>query len=174
MANRKAVIIRYAFIEGIGCRSSRVFVLRGTDGAVLSASGSNDGDAYAGVDNRPAVLDPVGGKSNYVYGTHGAGFVNCYDYNSNPVWRTNVGVTVNSSIQYGDIFNSGKKALVVCDMAGGITFLNPANGNAYGQMLVKGGIEGTGMIADVNADGLNELLVTTLDGYVLCYRITRP
>jgi hypothetical protein len=30
------------------------------------------------------------------------------------------------------------------------------------------------MIADVNADGLNELLVTTLDGYVLCYRITRP
>jgi len=156
----------------IACRSSRVFVIQGTTGNVLSISGSNDGDVYAGVDNEPAILSMVSGSQNYVYGNH-AGFIRCCNPAGATVWQTSVGgATINSSIRYGDLFNTGIPVLVCCDMAGTVSILNPLNGAVIGSIYVKGGIEGTPYVGNVTGTGGNQLLVTTLDGWVYCFQVT--
>jgi len=157
----------------IACRSSRVFVIQGTTGNVLSASGSNDGDTYAGVDNEPAILAMVGGLQNYVYGNH-AGFIRCCNPAGYTIWQTYIGITVNSSIRYGDLFNTGISVLVCCDMGGTVTVLNPYDGAILGIIYLKGGIEGTPFLGNVTGTGGNQLLVTTLDGYCTCYQVTAP
>ncbi|VVC05059.1 Outer membrane protein assembly factor BamB [uncultured archaeon] len=155
----------------VASRSTRVFVLNALTGATEATSSSIDGDTYAGIDNEPVLIPQTNGIDNIVYGTH-SGFVYCINDTGETIWRKNLGVTINASIQYADIFNIGTSYLVVSDMGGAITILNPDNGATIGTFNVKGGIEGTPMIADVDGSGKNELLLTTLDGYVELFNVS--
>lgn len=154
----------------ISCRSAKVFIINAKTGLIIGQSPTNSGDAYAGVDNKPCILDPVGGTSAFVYATH-SGFIYCCDCTGELLWRTNIGITVNSSIQYGDVLNTGRKVLVVCDMGGCLTILDPLTGNILGTVGLRGGVEGTALISDVDNDGKTEVVVTTLDGWIMCYRL---
>jgi hypothetical protein len=155
----------------LGCRSSHVFILNGTNGATIAETSGNYGDTYAGVDNGAAIYNANGsGYLDFAYADH-AGFIYDNDQTGATIWRAFVGVTINSSIIYGDVFNTGGTELAVLDMAGAVTIMNPLTGAVYGSFNVRGGGEGTMLLASVLGDGQNELVITTLDGYVLCYKV---
>jgi hypothetical protein len=158
----------------VGCRSSHFFIIQGSTGVVLAETSGNYGDIYAGVDNGAAIYTPIGGYSNFAFADH-AGFIYDSNYQGIIQWRAYAGVTINSSIQYGDIFNNndGSAELVIVDMAGTVTISNPATGIPYGQFQIQGGGEGTSLIGHI-VDANNELVVSTLDGYIACYRIGGP
>jgi hypothetical protein len=110
---------------------------------VSATKAGNYGDTYAGVDNGAAIYAPVGGYSDFAYADH-AGFVYSSNYAGIIQWRAYLGVTINSSIQYADVFNNndGSAELVIVDMAGTVTIANPATGVPYGQFQIRGGGEG--------------------------------
>ena len=154
----------------VGCRSSHFFVINGTTGVVMAITAGNYGDTYAGVDNGAAITPPVGGYSTFTYADH-AGFVVNSNYLGQTQWKAYYGVTINSSIQIGDVFNNGGVELVIVDMSGTVTIANPTTGVPYGQINIQGGGEGTALIGHI-VDGQNEIVVTTVDGYVQCYKVT--
>ena len=160
----------------VGCRSSHVFVLQGATGATLAITSGNYGDTYAGVDNGVAIYNPAAGTGlrNFAYADH-AGFVHSSNPSGQTQWRAYLGVTINSSINYADIFNNGDGSaeLIILDMAGTVTISDPATGIPYGQFNVPGGGEGMALVGHI-VDSQNELVVTTLDGYVICYKIGGP
>lgn len=65
----------------------------------------------------------------------------------------------------------GKDEILVPDMMGTLTILNK-RGKEIGQVNVKGGIEGTPLVGDLDGDGKIEVFLTSLDGYARMFRFT--
>lgn len=154
----------------VGTEADYVCVLKGTDGTMLSRGPNVNG----WVDCAPCPF-PSGttGYYNFVDGAANGGIVYCYSPSSTVLWRTDVGYDVRACPQYQPVFNDGKSYIVIADMGGYLSVLDPTTGNIIGSAAFPGSIEGTPLIADVNGDGLLEIIVTCFNGYVYCVRLAR-
>jgi hypothetical protein len=151
-----------------GCRDGRVYSMNGTTKALDAKSTSFTTLPGNDIDSGTALYDNGNGTYNIV-SAGDAGFIVALDYNLNVLWRQATGLLFNSTPQI--IYVEEQQLIAVCDMAGAVTFLN-GSGTILSQFHVKGGIEGTPYIGDVNGDGFQEMLITTIDGNVFLYRIT--
>jgi hypothetical protein len=158
------------------------------DGTVYVVSGNRDGRVYSmngttkALDNKSTQFDALGGNAidagvtfyNNGDGTYNTvfnsdpGFIVMLDPEMNVVWRIVTRLLLNCSPQVATI--NGEQTIVVCDMAGGITFIS-ATGTMMSQIHVRGRIEGTPYIADIDGDGLTEMMVNTLDGKSYLFRL---
>lgn len=152
----------------VASRADKVFVVRGTDGQIVTTSATVGGN----VDDRPAIFDAVAGLRNFGFGDD-SGQATVSDSAGATVWRKFLGDTINSSPTYGDVDNDGNNEFVVCDMSGVVYVLDPKDGTLLGQFTVPGPIEGTPLLADINGDGLTEFVITNNNGYVQAYRMAR-
>jgi hypothetical protein len=151
-----------------GCRDGRVYSINGTTKVLDSKSTSFSSVSGNDIDAGVALYNNGNGTYNTISVGDG-GFIVCLDPNMNVLWRIATSLFYNSTPQIAYI--QGQQIIVVCDMAGSVSFIS-GNGSILSQFHVKGGIEGTPYIGDVNSDGFMEILITTLDGYVYLYKIS--
>lgn len=152
---------------GVAGGGGRVHVLRGTDGANLAQTIDSGGD----IDCQAAIYNAnAAGIRNFASGSD-AGIVFCSDPNGNLIWKNVIGNIINASPQYNDMDNDGQKELSVFDMSGRVTILEPTKGLALGIFTVPGAVEGTPLIADINVDGLLEVVIPNLVGSVQAYQL---
>ena len=151
-----------------GCRDGRVYSINGTTKALDAKSTSFGTLAGNDIDAGVALFDNGNGTFN-VISVGDAGFIVCLDYNMNVLWRIASGLLFNSTPQVAYI--QEQQVIIACDMAGAVTIIS-GTGTLLSQFHVKGGIEGTPYIGDVNGDGYQEMMITTLDGNVYLYRLT--
>lgn len=150
-----------------GCRDGRVYSVNGTTKALDSKSTAFTALGGDDIDSGVALYDTGFGTYNIIMGND-PGFVVSLDYNLNVLWRLSTGLLINST---PEIFYVGTTQLIALfDMAGGVTLIQ-GDGTILSQFHVKGGIEGTPYISDVNNDGYPEMLITTIDGNVFLYSI---
>lgn len=148
-------------------RSNRVHWVNGKTGVEKAHSI----DTLHDIDSRPAFFPAVDGQID-VLSAGDSGMAHRFRPDGTTVWRTMVvptGIEVNSSPLIFDVDGDGEVECIVCDMAGGICFLDE-QGRERGRMYPRGGVEGVPMVGDLDGDGRIELLLTTVDGYVQLYR----
>lgn len=146
----------------VACRSNRVHRLAGNTGAVTATSTDMQGD----LDARPAVL------ADGSYAVAGdAGFVYCLNPDASTRWRHQIGVGVNASPAVADLDQDGQQEILVADMSGTVTVLDPT-GQVVGALHLPGGIEGTPLVGDLDGDGHVEIVACTLDGYCQMWRFS--
>lgn len=127
------------------------------------------GEVETGETNsRATVFDYEPRKKAVVFGGL-AGFVYCLDGQANTMWRTYLAANMRGSTTIQDINLDGEYGILVPDMMGTLTILNK-HGKEIGQINMKGGIEGTPLVGDLDGDGKVEVFLTSLDGYVSMFR----
>lgn len=153
------------------CRSGKIFKIDIDTGAILAESG------------RPQYWQDVActavplKRSDdewmiYVGGRRGDfGAYECADMY--PVWKKNVTPdNINSSARFHDVTGDGNLDVIVADMTGTIHIFHE-DGSKIAEVNGKGAIEGIPLIADIDNDGKVEMVVTTTDGWVHCFRFLR-
>ena len=167
----------YADLDGDGTLE---YIINGRGGRTLYLDGVTGETKYTSTDwsvwatsetnSRATAFDYGPGKKAVVFGGL-AGFVYCLDGQANTLWRTYLAANMRGSTIVMDIDSDGEQEILVPDMMGTMTILNP-RGKEIGQIHVKGGIEGTPLVGDLDGDGKTEALLTSLDGYVSLIRFT--
>ncbi|MCX7902009.1 MAG: PQQ-binding-like beta-propeller repeat protein [Burkholderiaceae bacterium] len=149
-------------------RNSRLYLVNPDTGAVLAES-TTMGSWQFSERNSGAASYIRGGKELYFSGGDD-GTVYCFDNSLNVVWhRVLAPIMVNATPVL--VYLSGEPAIAVPDMRGTIHFLRAFDGANLGYVYVKGGVEGVPLIRDINGDGRLEMVVTTLEGYVVCFQL---
>lgn len=151
-----------------GCRDGRVYSINGATKAVDSVSSEFPALAGNDIDAGCALLPLPGGGFDVVMASD-PGWLACLDSGMNIKWRKMTGMLHNATPRVVP-FDTGQMILSF-DMGGGITAHDPG-GVLLGQYFVKGGIEGTPYVGDIDGDGKLEMLVTTLDGNVYLLKIS--
>jgi hypothetical protein len=150
-----------------GCRDGHTYLINGSTYSLDAKSAPLDGLAGNDIDSGCALM-PNGDGTYRALIANDPGFVACYDKDMNTLWRTFVGSLHNSTPSAHII--GGVYYFIVADMGGGVSFYTNT-GTLKTQFYVKGGIEGTMFIQDIDLDGKLEFLITSLDGYVRLIRL---
>jgi outer membrane protein assembly factor BamB len=108
----------------------------------------------------------VGGDSGSVY---------CFDNNLNTMWAQPAAPTaINSSPVIHNVTGKNNElAVLLADMRGTVHCYDVATGKSIGKLYHKGGIEGYPYYGDIDGDGKIELITTTTDGIVTCWRFLK-
>jgi hypothetical protein len=151
-----------------GNRDGRVYTMDGVTKTVDQKSTQFDALGGNAIDAGIALYDNGDSTYNSVMNSD-PGFIIMLDPELNVVWRIVTRLLLNCTPQVAMI--NGQQIIVVCDMAGGITFISGL-GTQLSQIHVRGRIEGTPYIADIDGDGVTEMMVNTLDGKSYLFKLT--
>ncbi|MBT2584248.1 PQQ-binding-like beta-propeller repeat protein [Planococcus sp. ISL-109] len=154
----------------INGRGGRTLYLDGVTGETKYKSTDWSVWATSETNSRATVFDYETDKKAVVFGGL-AGFVYCLDGQANTIWRTYLSANMRGSTNILDVNLDGEYEILVPDMMGTLTILNK-HGKEVGQINVKGGIEGTPLVGDLDGDGKIEVFLTSLDGYASMFRFT--
>ncbi|TWT07064.1 PQQ-binding-like beta-propeller repeat protein [Planococcus sp. CPCC 101016] len=152
----------------INGRGGRTLYLDGVTGETKYKSTDWSVWATSETNSRATVFDYEPDKKAVVFGGL-AGFVYCLDGQANTIWRTHLVANMRGSTTILDINSDGEHEILVPDMMGTLTILNK-HGKEIGQVNMKGGIEGTPLVGDLDGDGKIEVFLTSLDGYASMFR----
>lgn len=150
-----------------GCRDGRVYTINGATKLVDNVSTEFGTLAGNDIDAGCALIPNIDGTFDILM-VGDPGFIVKFDKELNVKWRRLTGLLHNSTPQVVTI--GVTQVIVACDMSGGVSFYS-VDGELLSQFHVRGGIEGTPYIGDIDNDGLVEMLITTIDGYVYLIKI---
>lgn len=149
-------------------RSGKILKMDRDTGAVLAESG------------RPQYWQDVacGAMPHYredktwaIYVGGRRGDFGCYQSDDMSIeWKKNLTPdNINSTARFHDITGNGYLDVIVADMTGTIHMFDE-KGEILGYAYGKGFIEGMPLIRDIDGDGKVEMVCTTGDGWVHCWR----
>lgn len=158
----------------VASRDNRVYALDAVSGARKAQSTDMGAWDYGDLDCAAVPVKLPGETLPRVVTGGDAGSVWCLDGSLATRWMRPVAPNViNSSPVVHDILGRGGLAVLVGDMRGTLHVIDARTGGSIGWLYVKGGIEGVPLCRDIDGDGRVELVLTTTDGYVECYRFPR-
>ena len=100
-----------------------------------------------------------------------SGTVWCFDDEMNTLWeRFLLNNVINASPIFHQALGTSAVQAIVGDHRGTIHAMDVATGVYAGTWYIKGTIEGIPLYGDLDGDGRVEVIFTTNDGYVSCYR----
>ncbi|MCK9281963.1 MAG: PQQ-binding-like beta-propeller repeat protein, partial [Melioribacteraceae bacterium] len=151
-------------------RSGKIFKLDRDDGSILAESGRPQYWQDVASTTRPLKRSDNSWMV-YIGGRRGDfGAYDCTDMY--PIWKKNVTPdNINSSAVFHDVAGYGNLDIIIADMTGTIHIFHE-DGMKICEVYGKGAIEGMPLIADIDDDGKVEMVVTTCDGWVHCFRFT--
>lgn len=148
----------------VTCKNNRVYALN-SSGSVKQKSTDFLADF---VNSACPVPNPLGGY--FSYATTTSGIMAKLNGTMSTVWSVNGGAPYQSSPCVYDIDGDGELELLQADMTGCIRVLK-LTGYQIGAVYVKGSIKGDLLVGDYDNDGRPEIIATTLDGTVNCFRV---
>jgi hypothetical protein len=157
----------------VSSRNNRVYRLDVATGAIEAESTNMDAWDYGDVDSSATPIMLNGNKKRVLVGGD-AGALWCMDADLNTQWLYQAGpLPLNSSPVFHRVLGNNDTCAILGDMRGTVWCINIETGAVVGALFVKGGVEGTPYYGDIDGDGKAELIVTTTDGYVVCFRFLR-
>jgi len=158
----------------VSSRDNRVYKVDGAGGNREHQSTDTSAWDYGDIDSSALPVSMPMGDLRVVVGGD-SGTVYCFDQFLETQWAQPAAPTaINSSpVVHNVEGKSNELAVLIGDMRGTIHCYDMRTGKSIGKLYHKGGIEGWPYYGDIDGDGNVELIVTTTDGYVVCWRFLK-
>jgi hypothetical protein len=163
----------------VSSRDNRVYRVVASSGAIDYQSTDTADNIFGDIDSSalpitlPGVTSSGGANIRVLTGGDSGG---AWSFRSNleTAWQQqSSNVAINSSpIAHNVTGATNGMAFLIGDMRGTLFCYDAFTGAPIGRLYHKGGIEGWPLYADIDGDGKMELVVTTIDGWITCWRFT--
>lgn len=133
------------------------------------------GESYIGANNNPMVIDDqllMAGRGELIsYNTKTWHRKTSKLPQGSFVFGTRGGYlgTIDADMQLADLLGTGKPQLIVMDNEGLLMIIDPKSKKILRKLVMPSYSETTPLIADLNGNGRNELIVSCMDGKLYCY-----
>ena len=158
----------------VSSRDGRVYALDALTGSVENVSTATRAWDYGDIDSAAVPAIMPGEITPRVFTGGDSGTAWSFDKDLDTMWaRPLAPQAINSSPIFHDLRAVGSPSVMIGDMRGTLHCVDAKTGMPVGALYFKGGIEGLPYYGDLDGDSFAEIVVTTTDGYVDCYRLTQ-